>query len=210
MYHWDTLMLAQFSIDTDDWKPADKDETYLNRASASTFRILHAPNHRNIKGTQFFIDAVDQLREEGLDVDLVVVERVPNAEIKRILSSVDVVADQLLIGWYAMFALEAMAMEKPVLCYIRRDLEELYIAAGLIDDGEIPVINCSTTSVMEVIKDLVQRRRDRLPEIGRRSREYVIRHHSLEHVGEVLHSINRSMRIEPRKEVRQEAMREER
>ncbi len=196
MYHWDTLMLAHFSIDVDTWKPVEKNNRQLHSSARKKLRILHAPNHRAIKGTQYFIDAVNQLTEEGLDVELVLLQRLPNDEVKKVMSSVDVVADQLIVGWYAMFALEAMSMEKPLLCFLRNDLRELYIVSGLVAVDEIPIINCSPLTVKETIKDLVLNRH-KLEQIGKRSREYVIKHHSTKAVGEVFNRINRSIGVKP-------------
>lgn len=193
MYHWDTLMLAHFSIDTEAWKPVADAEA----PRSEKVRILHAPNHRTIKGSRFFIAAVNELIEEGLPVELVILEGVPNDEIKRVMATVDVVADQLIVGWYAMFALEAMAMGKPVLCYLREDLESLYVGAGLVALGEIPLINCTPVTVKDVIRSLVTDR-EHLHEIGKRSREYVIRYHSIESVGARFGCINRSLGIAPR------------
>jgi len=193
MYHWDTLMLAHFSIDVNAWKPAEADTI---PAKGGKLRILHAPNHRAIKGTQYFIDAVRELNEEGLEVELVLLERVPNEEVKQVMASADLVADQLIIGWYAMFALEGMAMEKPVLCYLREDLQQLYVASGLIAPDEIPIINCSPATVKQAIRELASGR-GRLADIGRRSREYVKKHHSTEAVGKVLDRINRSIGLSP-------------
>ena len=55
-----------------------------------------------------------------------------------------------------MFALEAMALEKPVLCFLRPDLLEFYIAADLLEPGEIPIINCSPATVKDTLRQLVQ------------------------------------------------------
>lgn len=196
MYHWDTLMLAHFSIDVDRWKPEPPTIQVDAPAELTKLRILHAPNHRTIKGTRFFIEAIDELIREGVPVELVIMERVPNTKIKEIMASVDVVADQLIIGWYAMFALEAMAMEKPVLCYLKQDYEELFILAGLINRDEIPIINCSPRTVKETIRDLALNKH-KLSAIGQRSRKYVIRHHSTEAVGKVFDQINRLIGLMP-------------
>jgi glycosyltransferase involved in cell wall biosynthesis len=191
MYHWDRLMLAHFSIDTDLWKPLEKE-----LPTSQTLRILHAPNHRNIKGTKYFIEAVNQLKEEGCDVELVIMERMPNEKVREAIATVDVVADQLIIGWYAMFALEAMAMAKPVLCYLRSDFEQLYIFAELVEQGEIPIINCSIENVKDKIRQLTQDKA-KLLEIGKRSREFVIKHHSIESVGKTFAEINQKIGIFP-------------
>ena len=58
MFHWDTLMLAHFSIDVNEWKPVSG----RSLADDLPLRILHAPNHRAIKGSEFFIRAVHELR----------------------------------------------------------------------------------------------------------------------------------------------------
>jgi len=192
MYHWDTLMLGHFSIDTEFWKPFKNAGEKVIFREKDCLRILHAPNHRNIKGTKFFIDAVKELNEEGFNINLIILERVPNSEIRKVMSSVDIVADQLIVGWYAMFALEAMAMEKPVLCFLREDLMNLYMVSGLITKDEIPIVNCTPLTVKEEIKELALNR-DKLQGIGRRSRQFVIKHHSIESVGKVFDNINRSI-----------------
>ncbi|MFX1492278.1 MAG: hypothetical protein ACFFBU_08440, partial [Promethearchaeota archaeon] len=174
----------------------DKDSDRSHHTGNKKLRILHAPNHRAIKGTQHFIDAVNELIEDGLNIELVLLEGVPNDEIKRVMASVDIVADQLIVGWYAMFALEAMALGKPVLCFLHEDLKYLYITSGLVAADEIPIINCTPLTVKEIIRDLVLNR-DKLFEIGNRSREYVIKHHSTQAVGKVFDEINRSIGVRP-------------
>jgi len=193
MIHWDTLMLAHFAIDTDDWRPTNGERESRNEGP---IRVLHAPNHRALKGTSHFQRAVDELRQEGVDVELVLIEGATNDEIRSMMTSVDIVADQLVVGWYAMFAIEAMSLGKPVLCYLRDDLEQLYVDAGLIERDEIPIANCTAQSVNDVLRRLVVDEQKRA-ECGRRSREFIIRHHSFETIGTVFDQINRSIGIHP-------------
>ncbi|HTF35254.1 MAG TPA: hypothetical protein VK714_16340 [Myxococcota bacterium] len=193
LYHWDTLLLAHFSIDTDEWKPAAAPTT---TNAVRPLRVLHAPNHRAIKGTEHFVRAVEELRQEGVAIELVIAERVPNERIHELIGQSDVVADQLVIGWYALFALEAMALEKPVLCYIRADLRRFYIDAGLLGEDDLPVVDCSIASVKDVLRRLALAR-DTLPTLGRRGREFVLRHHSLEAIGAAFDRINRSLGLAP-------------
>lgn len=190
MYHWDILMLGHFSIDTSAWAPVEW------RPRRGPLRILHAPNHRAIKGTDYFVQAVSDLRDEGYEVELVMLQGVPNDEIKQVMESVDLVADQLVVGWYAMFAIEAMAMGKPVLCYLREDLLDLYADAGLIDRGEIPLINCTPKSVKDTIRALIEDE-SILQRAALAGPCFVAKHHSLEHVGDVFHEINLSLGLSP-------------
>lgn len=191
MIRWDTLMLGHFSIDIGQWRPVTAD-----RPSAGPLRVLHAPNHRAIKGSDHFERAVDELRAEGVDVELVLLQGVPNDQIREVMGSVDVVADQLIVGWYAMFALEAMAMGKAVMCYLREDLVGLYESVGLVAPGEIPLVNCDPMTVKATIRHLAENRHE-LVELGERGRRYVEDHHSLEYVGSVFAAINRDMGLDP-------------
>jgi len=186
MYHWDTLMLAHFSIDVNEIMPASDNSSGNN---GSTLKILHAPNHVNIKGTAHLIQAVNELKDKGVNIELILLTKVSNKKILRTMIDVDLVADQFVIGWYAMFAIEAMAMGKPVLCYLRDDLIELYRKAGLIQKDEIPLINADVLVLKEKILWAYENK-NKLKEIGRKSREYVIKHHSLEAIGKVFKEIN--------------------
>ncbi|HLH65320.1 MAG TPA: glycosyltransferase [Solirubrobacteraceae bacterium] len=80
--------------------------------------IVHAPSHRATKGTDAVIAAVEQLRADGARVRLDLVEGVRHDEALARLAAADIAVDQLLVGWYGGFAVEAMALGKPVLCHI--------------------------------------------------------------------------------------------
>jgi glycosyltransferase involved in cell wall biosynthesis len=180
MYHWDTLMLGHFSIDMERWAPVKEN----GHDKSAKLRILHAPNHTKIKGTEALIAAIELLKREGLDIELILLQGMPNDEIRSAMENVDLVADQFVIGWYAMFAIEAMAMEKPVLCYLREDFIDLYVKAGLVSDNEIPLINTGLLEIAEKIR-WAYYNREELIAIGKKGREFVQKHHSTEHVGSV-------------------------
>lgn len=178
-------MLAHFSIDTKRWVPAEKDR----RSNGSNkLRILHAPNHTTIKGTDALIAAVELLKNDGLELELILLQGVPNDEIRKAMADADLVADQFVIGWYAMFAIEAMAMEKPVLCYLRKDLVELYVQAGLVNADEIPLINTDLRDIAAKIRWAYDNRAE-LRAIGKKGRGFVQQHHSTESVGSVFAEI---------------------
>ena len=78
--------------------------------------------------------------------------------------------DQLLCGWYGGLAVELMALGKPVICYIREaDLQ--FIPAEMRQ--ELPLINATPGTIYDVLKEWLTVRRDRLPQVGRQSRDYV-------------------------------------
>jgi hypothetical protein len=195
MYFWDTLMLAHFAIETDAFVVAET-AAPLDQPCVP-LRLIHAPNHRNLKGTSHILEAVEELRAEGVAIELSVVEGVPNARMAGLIQAADVVVDQLLLGWYAMFALEGMALAKPVVCHIQPSLLDLYIGAGLIKQGELPLIDSSIRTIKDTLRHLAALPRRELRDIGLRSRAFVERHHSIESVGAVFDRINRSLGLRP-------------
>lgn len=185
IHHWDTLMIAHFSIPLPNLIESSASEPFRN----GPLKLLHAPNHREIKGTRHVLLAVDELRAEGLDIELTMLERVPNEEVRRMILEADVIVDQLVIGWYAMFAIEAMASGKPVICHLRRDLEELYVATGLLQGfEEIPIIRADAFSFKEVVRN-VYVNRDILQVSAGKGRGYIERHHSVEAISLVFSKI---------------------
>lgn len=201
LYHWDSLMLAHFSIDVERLAalaPLLQDEQRPTAITAEhPLRLLHAPNHQAVKGTRHLRQAVEELAKEGVPVVLELIEFAPNEKVLAGISRADVVIDQLIIGWYALFAIEAMAMGTPVVCFLRPDLLRLYTDCGLLEEGEVPLINADVHEIKRVLRDLASTDRDHLMELGRRSQDYVRRHHSLEEVGRVFDAINRSLGIFP-------------
>jgi len=127
--------------------------------------VVHAPTNREIKGTRFILGAVEQLKSEGHELDFVLLERRKASEVKAIALQADIIVDQVLGGAYGVFAIEAMAMGKPVLCYIREDLRAQY-PRGL------PILSTTPNNVYHNLKLLLRDPRLRR-DLGRRGRRYV-------------------------------------
>jgi hypothetical protein len=186
MHHWDTLMLGHFCIDTEDWK---RDSTPL---SSQSLKIFHAPNHKMIKGSRHILKAINELKNEGYNIELIFKERCANSEIKKLMQQADLVIDQLIIGWYAQFAIEAMSMEIPVMVFLRQDLVELYEESGLLIEKELPFIRADFNTIKQKIKWCCENR-EILIEKGKESRKYVLEKHSLEYIGSIFDKINKEI-----------------
>ena len=137
-------------------------------------RVLHAPTRRAAKGTRFLLEAVERLRSEGVPFDLELIENLPHAEAQRRYREADLVVDQLLAGWYGGFAVEAMALGKPVIAYLRES--DLHVLPPDMR-AELPVIDATPATVYAVLKEWLTVRRHALPERGRAGRAYVERWH---------------------------------
>ncbi len=187
MPRWDKLVSAHFAIDTAAWKP---DPEWRTAPAGKVVKVLHAPNHRTIKGTSFLIQACNELKEEGVPLELVLVERVANTRIHELMQECDIVADQFIVGWYAMFALEGMSMGKPVLTYLRPDLLELYTLYSWA--GECPLVNTPALRIKEILREMVEHPELRA-EIGAKGRAYVEKYHSLEAIGRMFDEVYREI-----------------
>lgn len=148
---------------------------YPDYDGSRPLRVVHAPNHRAFKGTRFLEQAIAELRSRGVPIELVMVERVSNEQALRIYRSADVIFDQCMIGFHGFFALEGMALGKPVMCFIRKPLEYL------LDPEHCPLINVTRDAIAARLEELVADPA-RLREAGVQGRRYVERHFTVDAV----------------------------
>jgi len=130
--------------------------------------VVHAPSKKNIKGTLYIERAVRNLKKR-FKFKFILLYQMKNQEVKRILERADIVVDQLLIGTYGIFSLEAMAMGKPVLCYIREDLIEKY-------PKDISIVNANPDTIEIQLEQLLASPNLR-DKIGKQSRKFVEKYH---------------------------------
>src|SRR6476620_1269121 len=109
-----------------------------------TLRIAHAPSKRAVKGTEAVLAAVESLRAKGAPVELDLIEGVPNADARLRYAAADVGVDQLRIGCYGMFAIESMALGKPIVVHLDESADaETEQAFGL----ELPLVRADESSL---------------------------------------------------------------
>ncbi len=146
--------------------------------------IVHAPSSRRRKGTEHVLAAV-----EGLDAELELVEGLHHDEAFERYRAADIVVDQLNAGWYGLFAIEAMALGKPVVTFLHdeavRRTEEAF-------GTRVPLVSATAETLREALRPLVAdaaRRR----ELGAASRAYVERVHDVERVADRLLDLYRRL-----------------
>jgi glycosyltransferase involved in cell wall biosynthesis len=139
--------------------------------------ILHAPSSRRRKGTEHVVAAC-----EGLDADLVLVEGLHHAEAFERYREADIVVDQLNSGWYGLFAIECMALGKPVVTFLHDEaIRRTEDALGT----EVPIVRATKDDLRSRLEPLVASSEERR-RIGAASRAYAERVHDLEHVADRL------------------------
>jgi hypothetical protein len=110
--------------------------------------IVHAPSRRGVKGTNAVLAAVETLKSEGLSFEFRLVEGLANDEALRVYADSDIIVDQLRIGWYGVLAVEAMAMGRTVVSYVRDDLVK-----GL--GPALPIANANPLTIADVLRRCV-------------------------------------------------------
>lgn len=133
--------------------------------------VVHAPTDRLIKGTRHVVEAVDALREEGAAIRLDLVEGVSREVALERLARADLLVDQLMLGWYGTVAVEAMALGRPAMAYIREDEQE--------DNpfgASLPIVRTTPATLVDDLRALVADRA-RLRDLGAAGRAFVEQHH---------------------------------
>ncbi len=149
-------------------------------------KVVHAPNHPQFKGTRFLTACIEQLQQEGYPVELTLVQRMSNEEAMELYKQADIAADQFLIGWHGNFAVEAMALGKPVIACIRKP--EAYLPRGV----ECPIVSANPDTLKSVLIRLIENPALRV-ELGIKGRRYVEQVFSLEQVGARMDRVYREL-----------------
>ncbi len=134
--------------------------------------ILHAPSDEGVKGSSYVIQAIERLKQRH-ELEFVLVKGLPHAEAMKLYRDADLVIDQLLAGWYGAFAVELMAMGKPVAAYIRdEDLDCL--PPGMRE--ELPLLQVTPDTIEQDLEAALLRRTEWV-EWGERARRFSQRWH---------------------------------
>ncbi len=149
--------------------------------------IMHAPTSKGNKGTEFIMVALNKLINEGYKIKILLIENVSHEELKNKYKECDIFIDQILGGWYGTAAIEAMAIGRPTVCFIRKSYCK-YIDYG----DEIPIINAEPKTIYNVLKQILDNK-DVLKDLGEKSREFVEKVHDLNKITEKLISIYKSL-----------------
>jgi hypothetical protein len=130
--------------------------------------VIHAPSARGRKGTEHVVAACSQL-----PVELEIVEGLRNDEARRRYARADIVVEQLNAGWHGVLAIEAMALGKPVVTFLREDAVRRTEEAFGVD---VPIVSATKETLAERLRPLVESASERR-RIGAASRAYVERVH---------------------------------
>lgn len=146
--------------------------------------IVHAPTNRDFKGSDFIDITMNQLKKD-YSFEYITVEGMSHSEALEYYKKADIIIDQLLCGAYGNLSVEAMALGKPVICYIREDLINHY-------PSELPIINANPDSLYEKLKIVIKDIEYRVA-LGKKGRSYVEKYHDGSEVIKQLLSIYQNL-----------------
>lgn len=134
-------------------------------------------SQRNIKCTHIIVPLIEKLKSDGMKIELIFFNSVPNQELRFYMKQADVVVDMLTYGWFGANIREAMMLGIPTVCFIRPEwLDSVRRELPGYAD-ELPVISATPDTIEDVLRDL-QSNPEKRKEIGRRSREFAVKWHS--------------------------------
>lgn len=139
--------------------------------------VFHAPSDQLVKGTATILAAIEAVAARR-PLRLRTVTGVPRAEVLAELARADIVVDQLGARTSGVFALEAMALGKPVLTALDRDLLAPFARTSPL----VPVTAQTLERELERLVDDAERR----SALGAAGRRFVQEVHDADRVAEAI------------------------
>lgn len=109
--------------------------------------ILHAPSVPEAKGTDIVMKVINELKAEGLQFEFRLIQNMPNAELRALLSESDIVVDELYSATVGGLSAEAMASGNAVL--VRYMEEYCKVPKGC------PAINTNKFTLKENLREII-------------------------------------------------------
>jgi glycosyltransferase involved in cell wall biosynthesis len=173
---WDIPMPNTLHIDVQDWTVRD---IKANDNENEELTITHSPNHRGVKGTEFLLKAVENLKKRGYKVNLLLLESMLNKDVKSVLEEKSDIHVELLIGpGHGLSAIEGMSAGIPVISNLSFDQQYEFVRRWSFF-SECPLISATPENIEVVLERLISDKKLRI-ELGGLGRKYVERYHSYE------------------------------
>ena len=174
---WDVLLPSPLMIDLNEWTPSKKKVRHDGKSGSVL--VIHTPNHRGCKGTEFIINAVNELLDEGLKVELQLLEKIQNHEVRNILThDADILVEQLIFTGHGLSGLEGMASGIPTISNLEDETYTLPMRRWSFLN-ECPLVSATPEDITDVLRELITNPSLRT-DLGRAGREYVEKYHGLD------------------------------
>ena len=168
-------------IDLEVFKPGLLIPESYQMVKSPNLRILHSFSSngrdfegRNIKGSPFIRQAVERLIHEGHKIELVHLTEIPSSQMRFYQAQADIVVEQLRYGWWGSTGVEAMALGKPVICYLRPSWKDFFFE-NFPEYDKLPIVEATVDTIYDSLKLLIEDEEYRLRK-GKESREFAEQH----------------------------------
>jgi len=152
---------------------------YVNKENKK-IKIVHAPTKRDAKGSAYLIKAVEEIKKK-YPIELIIVENKAQEEALELYKTADIIVDQLRVGTYGVFAIESMAMGKPVITYITDAMKQCL-------PKDLPICSANPDTIKEELEKLILDSELRY-ELGVQGRLYVEKYHNYKKNAKMLYDI---------------------
>jgi glycosyltransferase involved in cell wall biosynthesis len=133
-------------------------------------KIIHAPTNRDFKGSAYVEATIENLKQKTTFV-YQAVEKMSHQKALQAYREADIVVDQLLCGTYGMLSVEAMAMGKVVVAFIREDVRKHLPL-------DLPIVCANPDTLYQVLLDLINDP-GRRTQLGHAGHAYVLKYHEI-------------------------------
>ena len=176
MPRWDIVTPSHLCINTKLLHPKKADEYSLSNGINNAVRIFHTPNHKVIKGSEFILEAINELIDEGLKIELLIIQNMKNEELLETLKKGDILISQIVGSGYALSGIEGMALGLPVIGNISDPIyTRIFRYYSFLN--ECPILSSPYEDLKHNIKFLVKNPEIR-EELGQLGVKYVEKYHS--------------------------------
>lgn len=135
--------------------------------------IIHAPTNREFKGSEYVEKAIAELKGTRT-FEYCAIEKMSHRQAMKTYLTADIIVDQILCGTYGMLSVEAMAMGKVVVAFVRDDVRAKFPA-------ELPIVVANPDTISSVLASLIDNPEARY-NLGVAGRRYVEKYHSLDYI----------------------------
>jgi hypothetical protein len=136
--------------------------------------LVHTPSATGAKGTKYVRACIQCLQEKEIPFEYIEIHNKSREESYVAIQKADIFIDQFIAGSYGIASCEAMAMGKPVLCYLMPS-----VVKNLPTDCAI--INTSLDTLYNTLYTLISNAELR-HEAGKKSRQYVEQYHDADKI----------------------------
>ena len=138
-------------------------------------RVVHIPSNPKYKGTDLIRQAIKRIEDK---IDYSEFSGLPHRELLEKYWQADVIVDQVLTGTYGNASLEAMALGRCVVNYLKKEFM-------LYEPEQPPIVHAAPEQLTEVLAHLCENRK-LVWQAGEMGKIFVDRHHSFQGVGRKL------------------------